>query len=78
MHEKLKLCDQVVELQELNDRYPKMTNLANQTYYLKEVQVILGQDCYDIHHQFKFKKSDDKGAQWAMISMISCAFSGSL
>ena len=62
VHEKLKLGDQIVELQELKDGYPPLRNLPNQSYNLNEVQVILGQDCYDIHHPFKFKKSENKTA----------------
>ena len=49
VHEKLKLGDQIVELKELKDCYPHLRNLPNQNYNLNEVQVILGQDCYDIH-----------------------------
>ena len=62
VHEKLKLGDQIVELQELKDRYPHLRNLPDQSYNLNDVQVILGQDCYDIHHPFEFKKSEDKAA----------------
>ena len=66
VHEKLKLGDQIVELQELNDRYPHLRNLPDQSYNLNDVQVILGQDCYDIHHPFEFKKSEDKVASLAV------------
>ena len=57
VHEKLKLADQIVELQNLKDRYPHLRNLPNQSYNLIDVQVILGQGCYDIHHPLEFKKS---------------------
>ena len=73
-----KLGDQIVELQELKDRYPHLRNLPNQTYNLNEVQVILGQDCFDIHHPFEFKKSEDKAATWALKSKIGWALSGPL
>ena len=66
LHEKLKLGDQIVELQVLKDRYPHLSNLTNQNYNLNDVQVILGQDCYDIHHPFEFKKSEDRAAPWAV------------
>ena len=62
VHEKLKLGDQIVKLQELKDRYPHLRNLPDQSYNLNDVQVILGQDCYDIHHPFEFKKSEDKAS----------------
>ena len=78
VHEKLKLGDQIVELQELKDRYPHLRNLPNQSYNLNDVQVILGQDCYDIHHPFEFKKSEDKAAPWAVKSKIGWALSGPL
>ena len=78
VHEKLKLGDQIVELQELKDRYPHLRNLPDQSYNLNDVQVILGQDCYDIHHPFEFKKSEDKTAPWAVKSKIGCASSGPL
>ena len=78
VHEKLKLDDQVVELQELKDRYPHLRNLPNQSYNLNDVHVILGQDCYDIHHPFEFKKSEDKAAPWAVKLKIGWALSGPL
>ena len=37
VHEKLKLGDQIVELQKLNDRYPHLRNLPNQSYNLNDV-----------------------------------------
>ena len=62
LHEKLKLAVQIVDLQELKVRYPHLGNLPNQSYNLNDVRVILGQDCYDIHRPFEFKKSEDKAA----------------
>ena len=64
VHEKLTLGDQMVDLQELKDRYPHLKNLPNQCCNLNEVQVILGQDCYDIHHPLEYKRSDDRAAPW--------------
>ena len=78
VHEKLKLGKQIVELHELKDRYPHLRNLPNQSYNLNDVQVILGQDCYDIHHPFEFKKSEDRAAPWAMKSKTGWALSGPL
>ena len=78
LHEKLKLGDQIVELQELKDRYPHLRNLPNQSYNLNDVQVIPGQDCYDIHHSFEFKKSEYKAAQWKVKSKIGWPLSGPL
>ena len=78
VHEKLKLGDQIVELQELKDRYPHLRNLPGQSYNLNDVQVILGQDCYDIHRPFEFKKSEDKASPWAVKSKIGWALSGLL
>ena len=78
VNEKLKLGDEIVELQELKDRYPYFRNLPNQNYNLNEFQVILGQDCYDIHHPFDFRKSKDKIATWAVKSKIGWALSGPL
>ena len=78
VHEKLKLGDQIVEPQELKDRYPHLRNLPNQSYNLNDVQVILGQDCYNIHHPFEFSKSEDKAALWAVKSKIDWALTGPL
>ena len=78
VHEKPKLVDQIVELQELKDRYLLLRNLPSQNYNLNEVQVILGHDCYDIHHPFEFKRSEDKTAPWAVKSNIGWALSGPL
>ena len=55
-----------------------MRNLPNQNYNLIEVQVTLGQDCYDNHHPFEFKKSEDKAAPFLVKSKIGSALSGPL
>ena len=68
VHEKLKLGDQNVELQELKDRNPYLRNLSN----------LHGQDCYNFHRPFEFKKSEDKAAPWAVKSEIGWALSGPL
>ena len=78
VHEKLKLGDQIVDLEALKDRYPHLKSLPNQSYNLNEVQVILGQDSYDIHHPLEFKKSDHKTAPWAVKSKIGWALNGPL
>ena len=75
VHEKVKLVDQIVELQELNDRYPHLRNFPNRNHNLNEVQVILGQDCYDIHHPFQIRKSKKKALPWAVKSKIGWASS---
>ena len=78
VHEKLKLGDHIVELHELKDRYPHLRNLPNQSYNLNDIQLILGQNCYNIHHPFEFKKSEDKTVPWAVKSKIGWALSGPL
>ena len=78
VHEKLKLGYQIVQLQELKDRYPHLRILPSQSYNLNDVQLILGQDCYDIHRPFESKKSEDKAAPWAVKSKIDWALSGPL
>ena len=78
VHEKLMLGDQIVKLRELKDRYPHLRNLPNQSYNLSDVQLILGQDFYDIHRPFDLKKYEDKAAPWAMKSKIGWALSGPL
>ncbi|XP_075260006.1 uncharacterized protein LOC142351745 [Convolutriloba macropyga] len=55
VHEKLKLGGQIVDLQGFKDRYPHLKNLQNESYNLNEVQVVLGQDCYEIHHPLELK-----------------------
>ncbi|XP_075259079.1 uncharacterized protein LOC142350939 [Convolutriloba macropyga] len=78
VHEKMNSVDQIIDLQGLKDRYPHLRNFRNQSFNLNEVQVILGQDFYDIHHPIEFKKSDDKTAPWALKSKIGRALSGPL
>ena len=70
VHETLNLDGQVVDLQGLKDRYPHLWNLPNESYKLYGVRMILGQDCYNIHHLFEFKKSEDKAAPWAVRAKI--------
>ena len=71
VHEKLKLGDQVVELQELKDRYPHMSNLPNQSYNLNDVQIIL-------RRTFEIRRSEDIAAPRAVKSKISWDLSGPL
>ena len=78
VHTKLKLGDQIVELQELKDSYPHLRNLPNQSYNLNDVQLIPGQNCYDIHHPFELKKSENRAAPWAVKSKIGWALGGPL
>ena len=75
VHEKLKSGAQIVELQELKDCYPHLRNLPNQRYNLNEVQVILGQNGYEIHRPFEFKKSEEEAAPWEVKSKIGMALS---
>ena len=78
VYEKLNLGDHIVDLKELNDRYPHLRNLPSQSYSLNKVQVILGHDCYDIHHSLEIKKSDDKTAPLMVKSKKECALGGPL
>ena len=64
VHGKMKLSDQIVELQELEDNYPYLRNMLNQTNNLNEAPVILGQNCYEIHLPFESKKSEDEIKEW--------------
>ena len=57
-----------MELQELKGRNSYLRNLPN----------LHGQDCYDIHHPFEFKKSEDKAAAWEVKSKIGWALTGQL
>ena len=75
VHEKLKLGYQIIDLQGLKD--PHLRSLPNHSYNLNEVQNS-GQDCYDIHHQLEFKKSDDRTAPCAVKLKIGWALSGLL
>ena len=54
--EKLKLGDQVIGLKEVKYRGSHLRNFPNQSYNLIQVQVIFGQDSYDIHNPFQFQK----------------------
>ena len=73
VHEKVKLGDQIVDLQGWKDQYPHLRNFPSQSFNLNEVRVIYRQDCHDIHHPLEIKKSDDKTAQWAVNSKLGWA-----
>ena len=45
---------------------------------MTQVQVILGQDCYEVHHPIEFKISEDKSAPWAVRTRLGWALSGPL
>ena len=79
------LCSRENEFESLNcgsarvkDRYPHLKNLPNHCYNLNEVHVIPGQECYDIHHPLKFKKSDSQTEPWPVKSKKGWALSGPL
>ena len=78
VHDKLNMGDQVVELQELKNRYPHLRNLLNQSYNVNEVQVILGQYCNDIHHPFRFQEIRRQTCTMGSVSKIGWASSGPL
>ena len=48
---------------------------SSQNCNLNEVEVMLGQDCYNIYHILEFRKSDDKTAPWAVKSKTGWALS---
>ena len=75
VREKLKLGEQIVNLQGLKDRYPHLRNLPSNGHNLNEVLVIFGQDCSEIHHPLEFKNSDSNTATWSMKSKIRLALS---
>ena len=77
-HEKLRLYDQIRDLQGLKQHYPHLSNLPNQSYNLNENQVNLRQDSYDIPHTFEIKKSDNKTAPLAVSLKSGWALSGPL
>ena len=63
---------------ELKAKYPHLKNLSDKSYNLSQVRVILGQDCYDMHHPKEFKRSNVKSAPWAVKSKLGWALSGPL
>ena len=75
VHEKLKLWEQIVNLQGLKDRYPHLRNLPSNGHNLNEVLVILGQDCSQIHHPLEFKNSGSNTVTLSMKSKIRLALS---
>ena len=62
----------------MKSRYPHLKNLPDRSYNLRHVQVILGQDCYDVHHPIEFQKSGHKYAPWAVRTRLGWALSGPL
>ena len=59
---KLDLGDQSEDLQGLKNRYPHLRSLQIQGYNIKEFQVILGQNCYDIRQPLERKNSTVNGS----------------
>ena len=55
-----------------------MSNLPIQSNNLNEVQINLGQDCYDIQHKLEFEQSDNKAGTRAVKLKIGLALSGPL
>ena len=45
---------------------------------MSQVQVVLGQDCYGVHHPTEFQKSENTSAPWAVRTRLGWALSGPL
>ena len=64
-------------LKKLKETYPHLSVLKDSTINLKDVKVILGQDCYHLHRAIGYRKCG-KSKPWAVLTKLGWMLSGLL
>ena len=64
-------------LKKLKETYPHLSVLKDSTINLKDVKVILGQDCYHLHRAIDYRKCGNS-KPWAVLTKLGWMLSGPL
>ena len=64
-------------LKKLKETYPHLSILKDSTINLRDVKVILGQDCYHLHRTIGYRKCG-KSKPWAVLTKLEWMLSGPL
>ena len=65
------------DLKKLKETYPHLSVLKDSTIKLRDVKVILGQDCYHLHRAIGYRKLG-KSKPWAVLTNLGWMLSGPL
>ena len=76
-HPDVNAGNRTYNLKELKEEYPHLSVLKDSTINLKDVKVILGQDCYHLHRAIDYRKCGN-AKPWAVRTKLGWMLSGPL
>ena len=76
-HPNVNAGNRTYNLKKLKEEYPHLSVLKDSTINLKDVKVILGQDCYHLHRAIGYRKCG-KSKPWAVLTKLGWMLSGPL
>ena len=76
-HPNVNAGNRTYNLKKLKEEYPQLSVLKDSTINLKDVKVILGQDCYHLHRAIGYRKCG-KSKPWAVLTKLRWMLSGPL
>ena len=76
-HPDVNAGNRTYNLKKLKEEYPHLSVLKDSTINLKDVKVILGQDCYHLHKAIGYRKCG-KSKPWAVLTKLGWILSGPL
>ena len=76
-HPDVNAGNRTYNLKKLKEEYPRLSVLKDSTINLKDVKVILGQDCYHLHRAIDYRKCGN-AKPWAVRTKLGWMLSGPL
>ena len=76
-HHRLNAANRTYNLLKLRETYPHLSVLKDSTINLKDVKVIMGQDCYHLHRAIDYRKCG-YAKPWAVRTKLGWMLSGPL
>ena len=78
VHDAVYVGSEPINVNEIKRRFPHVNVLPDGNYSLKDVKVILGQECYDLHRPIEYRKPEKSNAPWAIRTKLGWTLSGPL
>ena len=76
-HPNVNAGNRTYNIKKMKEEYPHLSVLKDSTINLKDVKVILGQDCYHLHRAIGYRKCG-KSKPWAVLTKLGWMLSGPL
>ena len=76
-HPSVNAGNRTYNLKKLKETFPHLSVLKDSAINLKDVKVILGQDCYHLHRAIRYRKCG-KSKPWAVLTKLGWMLSGPL